>query len=115
MTAIDIAAADQVFPNGVRALGPVTLRVREGESAPIARARVTEPALLVMDEPWGALDESTRARLFRELSELGAREALTILFVTHSIYEAVFVSTRVFVMSPRPGRIIDEVAIDEPH
>ena len=83
--------------------------------ASIARALVTEPSLLLMDEPFGALDEITRARLDRELSELGAREALTILFVTHSIYEAVFLSTRVFVMSPRPGRIIDEVVIDEPH
>jgi len=228
MIAIDIAAADKVFPNGVRALEPVTLGVREGEfativgpsgcgkstllrmvagllppsggrvrlwpgasvsdreparrlafvfqsatlmawadvernvrlpldlgharvtdaaraserveralalvgledfrrayprelsggmqmRASIARALVTEPSLLLMDEPFGALDEITRARLDRELSELGAREALTILFVTHSIYEAVFLSTRVFVMSPRPGRIIDEVVIDEPH
>jgi len=228
MTAINIAAADKVFPNGVRALDPVTLDVREGEfatiigpsgcgkstllrmvagllppsggrvrlwpdagvsdrgparrlafvfqsatlmawadvernvrlpldlghavvtdatdaserveralalvglthfrrayprelsggmqmRASIARALVTEPSLLLMDEPFGALDEITRARLDRELSELGAREALTILFVTHSIYEAVFLSTRVFVMSPRPGRIIGEVAIDEPH
>ena len=83
--------------------------------ASIARALVTEPSLLLMDEPFGALDEITRARLDRELSDLWAREALTILFVTHSIYEAVFLSTRVFVMSPRPGRIIGEVAIDEPH
>jgi NitT/TauT family transport system ATP-binding protein len=81
----------------------------------IARALVTEPALLLMDEPFGALDEITRTRLDRELAELWAREKLTILFVTHSIFEAVFLSTRVLVMSSRPGRIVGELAIDEPH
>ncbi len=83
--------------------------------ASIARALVTGPDLLLMDEPFGALDEITRARLDRELRELWQRERLTVLFVTHSIYEAVFLSTRVLVMSPRPGRIVGEVAIDEPH
>ncbi len=81
----------------------------------IARALATEPSLLLMDEPFAALDEITRMRLDRELADLWAREALTILFVTHSIFEAVFLSTRVLVMSPRPGRIVGEVAIDEPH
>jgi NitT/TauT family transport system ATP-binding protein len=83
--------------------------------ASIARALVTEPVLLLMDEPFGALDEITRARLDHELAALWARQALTILFVTHSVYEAVFLSTRVFVMSARPGRIFAEVAIDAPH
>jgi NitT/TauT family transport system ATP-binding protein len=68
-----------------------------------------------MDEPFAALDEITRMRLDRELAELHARERLTALFVTHSIFEAVFLSTRVLVMSPRPGRIVGEVAIEEPH
>ena len=78
----------------------------------IARALATEPRLLLMDEPFGALDEITRNRLDREFSELSARENLTVLFVTHSIYEAVFLSSRVLVMSPRPGRVHAEVNID---
>jgi NitT/TauT family transport system ATP-binding protein len=223
MTAIDLAGADKVFPNGVRALEPLTLRVAEGEFATIvgpsgcgkstllrlvagliapsrgsvrlwpdaaadmgerrlafvfqnatllawadvernvrlpfdlgrgaararadeavrralslvgledfrrayprelsggmqmrvsiARALVTAPALLLMDEPFAALDEITRLRLDRELSAIWARERPTILFVTHSLFEAVFLSTRVLVMSARPGRIVGEVAIDEP-
>ena len=80
----------------------------------IARALVTGPRLLLMDEPFGALDEITRNRLDREFSELSARENLTVLFVTHSIYEAVFLSSRVLVMSPRPGRIHAEIGIDAP-
>ncbi|MEO8303904.1 MAG: ABC transporter ATP-binding protein [Betaproteobacteria bacterium] len=80
----------------------------------IARALANTPDLLLMDEPFGALDEFTRQRLDVELATLWAARGLTVVFVTHSIYEAVFLSTRIAVMGPRPGRVIEEVAIDEP-
>jgi NitT/TauT family transport system ATP-binding protein len=83
--------------------------------ASIARALVTDPNLLLMDEPFGALDEITRNRLDADLIQLWWKKKLTVVFVTHSIYEAVFLSTRVAVMSARPGRIVKEVAIGEPH
>jgi NitT/TauT family transport system ATP-binding protein len=82
--------------------------------ASIARALVTGPNLLLMDEPFGALDEFTRNRLDQDLNELWGRQALTVIFVTHSIYEAVFLSTRVIAMAGRPGRIFKELIIDEP-
>lgn len=81
----------------------------------IARGLVTRPTLLLMDEPFGALDEITRNKLDAELLSLWQQQKLTVIFVTHSIYEAVYLSNRIVVMAARPGRVVDEVAIDEPY
>jgi NitT/TauT family transport system ATP-binding protein len=79
------------------------------QRASIARALAYDASLLLMDEPFGALDEIVRDRLNEELLKLWARTGKTILFVTHSIPEAVYLSTRIVVMSPRPGRITDVI------
>jgi NitT/TauT family transport system ATP-binding protein len=80
----------------------------------IARALVTNPNLLLMDEPFGALDEFTRNKLDADLIRLWWERKLTTVFVTHSIYEAVFLSTRIIVMASNPGRIFRTMTIDEP-
>lgn len=81
----------------------------------IARALVTRPGLLLLDEPFAALDEITRGRLDDDLMRLWQAQRLTVLFVTHSVYESIYLSTRVAVFSGRPGRIVETLDIDAPH
>ena len=81
----------------------------------IARALITGPKLLLMDEPFAALDEITRIRLNNDLLELWQGQGWTVVFVTHSVYESVYLSTRVVVMAARPGRVVAEIPITAPY
>ena len=81
----------------------------------IARGLVTQPDLLLMDEPFGALDEITRHKLDADLLDLWRKKKLTVIFVTHSIHEAVFLSSRVVMMAARPGRVVEEFRIAAPY
>jgi NitT/TauT family transport system ATP-binding protein len=80
----------------------------------IARALVTRPRILLMDEPFAALDEMTRAKLNNDVLRLWAEHGLTVIFVTHSVYESVYLSTRVLVMAARPGRVAADLRVDAP-
>jgi NitT/TauT family transport system ATP-binding protein len=81
----------------------------------IARGLVTKPSLLLMDEPFAALDEITRFKLNDDLLELWQDRRFTVVFVTHSVFESVFLSNRIVVMAARPGRVHEEVAVDAPY
>ncbi len=82
--------------------------------ASIARAMVTRPRLLLMDEPFAALDEMTRSKLNDDVLRLWSDLGLTVVFVTHNVWEAVYLSTRVVVMAARPGRVVEDTRIDGP-
>jgi NitT/TauT family transport system ATP-binding protein len=103
---VGLADAADRYPNQLS--GGMKMRVS------LARAMVTQPRLLLMDEPFAALDEITRQRLDEQLLSLWSARGTTVLFVTHSIAEAVFLSQRVIVMSRRPGRILLDRKIDLP-
>jgi NitT/TauT family transport system ATP-binding protein len=80
----------------------------------IARAMVTRPSLLLMDEPFAALDELTRHRLNDDLLALYVETGVTVVFVTHSVFESVYLASRVVVMAARPGRIAAEITVEAP-
>lgn len=81
----------------------------------IARAMVTQPRLLLMDEPFAALDEMTRFKLNNDTLRLWQSARFTVLFVTHSVYEAVYLSRRIVIMAVRPGRVVSVIDVDEPY
>jgi len=81
----------------------------------IARALVTNPKILLMDEPFAALDEITRFKLNNDLLELWQTQRWTIVFVTHSVFESVYLSERIVVMAARPGRVVADIAVDAPY
>lgn len=108
--ALELVGLDKFAQTLPRALsGGMQMRVS------IARGLVTRPDLLLMDEPFGALDEITRHKLDAELLDLWRTRKLTVIFVTHSIHEAVFLSNRVIMMAARPGRVVEQFEIDEPY
>jgi NitT/TauT family transport system ATP-binding protein len=108
-------ALDNVGLKGFERVWPRELSGGMKMRVSLARALVVQPRLLLMDEPFAALDEITRHRLNDDLLELWQQSGVTIVFVTHSVFESVFLSQRIVVMTARPGRVSAELAVTTPH
>jgi NitT/TauT family transport system ATP-binding protein len=107
LATVGLAGFENAYPRELS--GGMKMRVS------IARAIVTQPRILLMDEPFAALDEITRQKLNDDLLTLWQRQEFTVIFVTHSVFESVYLSERIVVMAARPGRVIADTEIDAPY